>query len=200
MIVAQKILSCVVRVKERFGADHVTHVLKGKVTENMERWGHQKLSTFGLIGDQPLSFIRSLIEQLIGQNYLKREPEYSTLSITPSGWQILRGEVTPVLAKPVIAMKKKKEIEAERGKTREEEWENIDQTLFQLLREKRGELARARGVPAFIIFGDRTLRDMARLQPRTVKDFASVYGVGEQKQKAYAQIFVEVIERYRRSK
>lgn len=197
-IVAQKILSCVVRVKERFGADHVTRVLKGDATENLERWGHQKLSTFGLLADKPLSFIRSLVEQLIGQDFLQREAEYSTLRVTPSGWQILKGEVTPVLAKPAVAVKKKKEIEAKRRKVREEEWGDIDQNLFQVLRRKRAELANTRNVPAFIIFGDRSLREMARLQPRTEEDFASVYGVGEQKRKAYARTFIAVIEEYRK--
>lgn len=196
LIVAQKILSSVVRVKERFGADHVARVLQGKITENIERWGHQNLSTFGLINDQPLSFIRSLIEQLIGQNFLRREAEYSTLSVTPLGRQALRGEITPILAKPAVAVKRKREVEREQKRGRKMEWENVDENLFQVLREKRAEIARVKGVPAFIIFGDRALKDMARIQPVTQKAFASIYGVGEQKQKAYAETFIKVIEKY----
>lgn len=198
LIVAQKILSCVVRVKERFGADHVARVLQGKITENIERWGHQNLSTFGLISDQPLSFIRSLTEQLIGQNFLIREPEFSTLSVTPLGRQVLRGEIIPTLAKPTVAVKRKREVEREQKRGREMEWKNVDEKLFQVLREKRAEIARVKGVPAFIIFGDRTLRELAQNRPLTPSAFASIYGVGEQKQKAYAETFIKVIEGYLR--
>ncbi|MDZ4224430.1 MAG: RQC domain-containing protein, partial [bacterium] len=167
LVTAQKILSCVMRVKERFGADHVARVLKGAVTENVERWGHGTLSTFGLMRDKPLAYIRSLMEQLVGQNFLKREGEFSTLSVTPTGWHVVRGEVVPVLAEPFIAASKKKEVEREQKKRREGEWESVDTGLFQRLREKRKELANEKDVPAFIIFGDKTLRDMARIQPVT---------------------------------
>lgn len=196
LIVAQKILSSVVRVKERFGADHVARVLQGKITENIERWGHQNLSTFGLLSNQPLSFTRSLIEQLIGQNFLRRESEYSTLSVTPLGRQVLRGEITPILAKPTLAVKRKREVERKQKRGREMEWENVDENLFQILREKRAEVARVKGVPAFIVFGDRTLRELSQNKPRTLSAFASTYGVGEQKQKAYAETFIKVIEEY----
>ncbi len=198
LIVAQKILSCVLRVQERFGGDHIAHVLRGVATENIERWGHQQLSTFGLIDDKPVSYIRSLIEQLIGQNFLRREPEHATLSVTPLGWQVLRKEITPILAVPIIAVKKKKEIERARKKTKEAQWQDVDANLFEMLRQKRRELAAQKGVPAFIIFGDRTLREMAQVKPLTPKTFASVYGVGEKKQEAYATIFIEVIEAYQR--
>jgi len=196
LIVAQKIISCVLRVKERFGADHIARVLKGTPTENIERWGHQSLSTFGLISDKPVSFIRSLIEQLLGQNFLKREPEHATLSVTPSGWQILRGELTPVLAKPVLATEKKKEIAQKQKRARAEEWQEVDSKLFEILRKKRKELATEKRVPAFIIFGDRTLREMARIRPVTQESFASVYGIGERKREAYAEIFIKLIKQY----
>lgn len=199
LIAAQKILSCVVRVREHFGADHVAHVLKGNPSDAVKRWQHQELSTFGLFQDQSISYIRSLIEQLVGQDFLKREPEHSTLSVTALGKQTLRGEITPVLAKPVIAATKKKEIERKQKKIREEEWGDIDHDLFQALREKRAELAYRKGVPAFIIFGDKTLREMAHKQPLTDQAFASLYGVGEQKRKTYAKIFIEVIEKFKRA-
>jgi len=200
LIVSQKIISCVLRVQERFGGNHVAHILKGVATENIERWGHQKLSTFGLIRDQPVSSIRSLIEQLLGQNFLKREPEHATLSVTPLGRQVLRKEITPILAKPFIAVKKKKEIERQRKKIKETQWQEVDGDLFERLRTKRRELATQKRVPAFIIFGDKTLREMAQQKPLTPKAFASVYGVGEKKQEAYAAVFIEVIEEYQRGR
>ncbi|PIR26354.1 MAG: DNA helicase RecQ [Deltaproteobacteria bacterium CG11_big_fil_rev_8_21_14_0_20_42_23] len=191
LVLSQKILSCVIRVNERFGADHIAKVLAGKVTDKIQQWKHDELSTFGLLQDKPITFIRSLIEQLIGQNFLKRAAEHATLSVTPSGWEILKGVTTPTLAKPHLAGKKK-----ERKKAKEEEWKDIDQNLFEVLRQKRSELAKEKHVPAFIIFGDKTLRDMAKTQPTNVEEFANIYGVGKQKQEAYANIFLQVIADY----
>ena len=196
LIVGQKILSCVVRVQERFGADHVTQVLKGKLTEKIQQWNHQTLSTFGLLQDKPVSFIRSMIEQLIGQQFIKREPAYSSLSITAQGKQLLRGKAQPTLIQPVITTQKKKAVEKTKQKIKSEEWKQIDQNLFELLRQKRAELAGAKKVPAFIIFGDKTLREMAHRKPMTDQAFATVYGVGEKKHKEYATVFIEVIKQY----
>ncbi|MDO8527676.1 MAG: DNA helicase RecQ [Deltaproteobacteria bacterium] len=193
LILAQKILSCVIRVKERFGADHVARVLKGDATDNITRWGHQNLSTFGLLKDNHASYIRSLIEQLAGQNFLKRNAEFKTLSVTELGWEILKGEKSLALVKPVVTAKKKKEIAKERKKIMEGEWSDIDQKLFQALREKRSELAVGKGVPAYFIFGDKSLREMARLKPVSLKDFALIPGVGDHKLKAYGEIFIGVI-------
>ena len=196
LTIAQKILSCVIRVQERFGADHVARVLKGDLNDNIQRWGHQDLSTFALMSEASHRFLRALIEQLIGQGCLHRESQFATLSVTPKGWEVLKGGTTPTLAQPVVPEKKKKS-RAKARRAREEEWQGIDQDLFEALRQKRRELATEKNVPAFIIFGDKTLRDMALLQPTTPKTFANVYGIGEQKQKAYAEIFTEVIKKFK---
>ena len=105
-----------------------------------------------------------------------------------------------MLAKPFIAVKKKKEIERQRKKIKETQWQEVDGDLFERLRTKRRELATQKRVPAFIIFGDKTLREMAQQKPLTPKAFASVYGVGEKKQEAYAAVFIEVIEEYQRGR
>ena len=136
-----------------------------------------------------------MIEQLIGQGFLKREGEYSTLSLTDSGRRILRGEITPVLAKPLVAGKKK-EIRARQKEKREKDWVGVDERLFELLRRKRAELAQKQGVPAYIIFGDRSLKDMAALKPLTSEDFSAVFGVGEHKLKIYSEAFIGVIKQY----
>jgi ATP-dependent DNA helicase RecQ len=126
---------------------------------------------------------------------LRREEEFSTLSLTDSARKVLRGELPPVLVKPLVAAKKK-EV-AQRGrKKKEEEWAEVDQALFQLLRRKRAELAKKQGVPAFIIFGDKSLRDMATIKPITREAFATVYGVGDHKLRTYAGAFIEVIKKY----
>ena len=199
LIIGQKILSCVYRVHQvsgiGFGAGHIASVLKGNRSDQVETWGHHGLSTFGLMADESVAFIRYMIEQLIGQGFLRREGEFSTLALTDSGRELLRGKRTPVLAKPLVAAKKK-EISQKGRRKKEEEWAEIGQELFQVIRRKRAELARNQGVPAFVIFGDKSLRDMARIKPTTREAFASVYGVGDYKLRTYAVAFIEVIKKY----
>jgi len=178
-----------------FGAGHIANVLKGNQSDQVETWGHHGLSTFGLMAEESVAFIRYMIEQLIGQGFLRREGEFSTLSLTDSAKKILKGELTPVLVKPLVAAKKK-EITQKGRKKKEEEWAEIDQELFQILRGKRAELARTQGVPAFVIFGDKSLRDMARIKPTTRDAFATVYGVGDYKLRTYADAFMEVIRNF----
>jgi ATP-dependent DNA helicase RecQ len=199
LIVGQKVLSCVYRVNQvsnlGFGAGHIANVLKGNLTDQVETWGHHGLSTFGLMANESVSFIRYMIEQLIGQDFLRREGEFSTLSLTDSARKVLRGELTPVLVKPLVA-EKKKEITRRGRQKKEAEWAEVDQELFQLLRRKRAQLAQKQGVPAFVIFGDKSLRDMATIKPITREAFAAVYGVGDHKLRVYADTFIEVINKY----
>jgi len=97
------------------------------------------------------------------------------------------------LAKPILAAKKKDS--AGRAKKRKEiEWGDIDQGLFQELRKKRTFLAQEKGVPAYIIFSDQTLRDIAAKKPKTIEAFADMYGVGENKLKSYAKTFIQVVK------
>jgi ATP-dependent DNA helicase RecQ len=91
---------------------------------------------------------------------------------------------------------KKKEITQKTRAKREKEWAGVDEGLFQLLRQKRAELARQQGVPAFIIFGDKSLKDMATIKPTTRDAFAAVYGVGDYKLRTYAEAFLEAIRKY----
>ena len=199
LIIGQKVLSCVYRIQQGsglgFGGGHLANVLKGNLTDQVEAWGHQRLSTFGLMANESVAFIRYMIEQLVGQGHLRREGEFSTLSLTDSAREVLRGELTPVLIKPLVAAKKK-EITRRGRQKKEEEWAEADQALFQLLRRKRAELAQQQGVPAFIIFGDKSLKDMAMIKPITREAFATVYGVGEHKLSAYADAFIDAIKRY----
>lgn len=140
-------------------------------------------------------FIRFMIEQLLGQGFLKREGEFSTIAITESGRSLLRGEAVPVLAKPLVSLKKK-ETTIKQKTRRALEWEGVDEKLFETLRAKRAELSRSKGVPAYIIFSDKTLRDMAFQKPLTIEQFAGVFGVGSVKQKEYGQIFTSLIKEY----
>jgi ATP-dependent DNA helicase RecQ len=180
-----------------FGSGHIAAILKGLFTENIEKRGHNRLSRFGVMSEHSLEFIRYIIEQMIGQDFLGREGEYSTLFLTESGLKVLKGDITPILVKPLIA-KKKKEIAKKTKEIREKEWHGIDHELFRLLRDKRAELARKHGVPAFIIFGDKSLKDMAAIKPTTKEQFSEVFGVGEKKSKTYADTFTSIIKEYLR--
>jgi len=178
-----------------FGAGYIANVLKGKITDQIVRWRHNNGKSFGRMSSEPIAYIRYMIEQLVGQGFLEREEEYSTLFLTDSGRRLLRGEVTPVLAKPLVA-KKKKEIRVRQKVKRDKDWAGVDKGLFELLRKTRSELARKQGVPSYIIFGDRSLKDMAVLKPLTRADFSAVFGVGEHKLKVYSEIFINVIRQY----
>ncbi|MHB9155448.1 MAG: DNA helicase RecQ, partial [Endomicrobiales bacterium] len=197
LVVGQKVLSCVARAGQRFGADHIADILKGNRTPAVERWKHDALSTFGLMPGETKVFIRFMIEQLLGQGFLKRESEgeFSRLVITEAGRSLLKGEAVPLLAKPVVAAKKK-EIEKQRRKKRAQEWEGVDEKLFESLRARRTELALAKGVPAYIIFSDKTLRDMALRKPVSGGQFAEVFGVGAAKLEEYGETFTAVIKEY----
>jgi ATP-dependent DNA helicase RecQ len=111
---------------------------------------------------------------------------------------LLKGLATPKLAKPVTR-EKKKEIEKKRRSRRAEDWENVDEGLFDALRLLRAKIARDKSVPAYLIFSDKALKDMASKKPRDREAFAGIYGVGEAKLKEYADTFIEAIGDYRTS-
>ena len=203
MQISQTILSCIDEVRAGrsygFGGGHIATVLKGSFNEKIENLGQQHLATFGTMNELSLAFIRHMIEQLVGQGFIEREQEYSTLSVTDEGRAVLSGETMPTLAKPIVAAKKKK-VERKRKVLKEKNWEGVDAELFQLLRVKRIELAQKERVPAYIIFGDASLKDMATVKPVTEKEFAEIYGGGERKLKNYASIFIEIIKEHEQNK
>jgi len=192
LIVGQKILSCVVRVNQRFGAQHVTDVLKGKETDQVDKWDHRELSTFGLMEDRTNSFLRHMIDQLQGQEYLERSSEYRTLSVTQRGRDLLNGDDVPRLVQP-MTRKKKKQVRERQKQRKQEEWEDVDDDLFEHLRQTRMQLAEERNVPAYVIFSDRSLKEMSARKPSTKEEFRSVHGVGDVKQDRYGDIFLDAI-------
>jgi ATP-dependent DNA helicase RecQ len=195
----QTILNCVSSVRygddQGFGAGYLANVLKGNLTDQIIRWGHQDNPNFSAMSGQTLIFIRYLIEQLIGQGFLERQGEYDTLALTDLGQKLLNGEATPILAKPLVA-EKKKAITARQKAKKAQDFAGVDEELFELLRAKRAELAHKQGVPAYIIFGDKSLKDMASRKPTTRATFSEVFGVGEHKLKTYADQFISVIKQY----
>jgi len=195
LTLGQKILSCVVRLNEQYGGDYTSQVLAGSQAKRILEREHNRLSTWGLLKNEDRRHIREWIEQLVGQGYLDKNGEYSTLSVTEAGWQVLRGHVTPKLLRPKLAEKSTAE-QARRSRTAADSWEGVDEGLFETLRELRTGIAEERGVPPYVVFGDAALRDMARKRPTTPSAFLNVRGVGEQKCRDYADAFIARITQY----
>ncbi len=190
LIIGQKILSCVARLRERFGGDYTAKVLCGSEEQRILQQNHNQLSTWGLLAEENLRTVRDWIEQLISQGFLAKVGDYNVLQLTVHGRELLRGEVTPRLLRPAVTTK------ASRPKAIADSWEGVDRGLFDELRRLRQETAAARNVPAYIVFGDATLRDMARRRPSTPAGFHQIKGVGEQKVVEFAPAFIERIVAY----
>jgi len=185
LIVAQKIISCVHRVEQRFGANHVAQVLTGSAAKRILDLGHDRLSTYGLLSENPQAAVTDWIEQLVGQEFLERWGEYSVLRITEPGRKVLRGEITPALVQTSAPQKK--------STTSRDDWAGVDTGLFESLRNLRREVAEERHVPPFVIFHDASLREMARQRPSTVAAFGKIPGIGQKKLSDYGQLFVDRI-------
>jgi len=190
LVSAQKILSCVFRLDQRYGADYTANVLIGSREQRLLEANHHQLSTYALLSDYTKKLVRDWIEQLVGQGYLEKRGEYSTLSITERGWNAIRGDETPRLLKPAGKP---------RTRTIEDSWDGVDRGLFDTLRVLRRKIAGTRSVPAYIVFGDAGLRDMARRRPSTLEEFLEVSGVGQAKARQYGDEFVATISEYCRS-
>jgi ATP-dependent DNA helicase RecQ len=193
IVVARKILSCVARVDQRFGAGHVISVLRGQAVEAVVSRGHQALSTFGLMREASVPELRGYIEQLTSLGLLRQTDDgYPVLRLTAQGLALLKDpQCCPQLS---LARQKRPETRPA-GRTRAESasWDGVDPELFDALRAVRLEIARERGVPPYVIFHDTTLRDMARLKPRSAEALRQVYGVGERKAADLGARFLAVI-------
>jgi len=189
LILAQKILSCVVRLEERYGGDHVAQVLVGSSEEKILQRGHNRLSTWGILSDHSKKSVRTWIDQLVHQSFLEKHGEYNVLRLTPAGWQVLRGKVMPQLLKPA---KQKSRRDA---RTTLDSWEGVDRGLFDRLRTYRRDKSHERGVPPYVVFSDATLRDLARRQPKSEGELLAVHGIGAKKCAEYGvDILREVAE------
>ncbi|TWT31928.1 DNA helicase RecQ [Blastopirellula retiformator] len=191
-VLGQKILSCILRTGERFGADHNAKVLCGSRDKRVLELEHDQLSTYGLLRNDSLRSVRMWIEQLIGQRFLAKVGEYNVLKVTPAGRELLRGEVLPKLTKPDASDR----AESPKRARRADDWEGVDRGLFESLRNLRREKAEAAGIPAYIVFGDSSLREMARHRPSTLERFRLIKGVGEKKCQDYGEAFTQHIADY----
>jgi ATP-dependent DNA helicase RecQ len=188
-VTAQKILSCVARAGERFGAEHIVDVLLGANTERVRRWRHEQLSTYGLMKGTDRKSLANMLYQLIDDGLLERtQDERPVLRLNDASREVLRGTRSVRLLQPKTKIKK--------TRFDEKSWESVDSGLFETLRKLRREIANQRNVPAYVLFSDATLRDMARLRPGSPSALLGVRGVGERKLADLGERFLDEIRSY----
>ena len=189
---AQKALSCVFRVGQRFGVGHVVDVLRGAQTQRILELQHDQLSTYGIGAEKVAEAWTSLIRQLIHRGYLVQDvAAYSVLKLTEAARPLLRGEEKLVLAKPRIRVKTLQK----KGKPQVGDFD-YDDELFDALRLRRKRLADEAGVPPYVIFGDATLAEMAAKMPTDEAALLAVSGVGRHKLQRFGGEFIDEIISY----
>ena len=193
----QKALSAVYRTGQRFGAAHIVDVLRGAATKKVIQAGHDRLPTFGTGAETGKQEWHSLIRQLVAAGFLRLDIQgYGGLAIADKGHALLRGEesfqcrqdTVPPAGRRAAAPRR-----AAKGRGPAPELSPTEATLFGTLKDLRLRLARERGVPAYVVFADRALEDMARRRPRDDAEFAEVNGVGAAKLRDFAAPFLNAI-------
>ncbi len=191
---AQKALSCVYRTGQMFGAAHVIDVLLGGETERVRKFHHDRLSTYGIGGELSREAWRSVIRQLVALGLLVVDVEgHGGLRLGPDCRAVLRGERRIELRRDPTWRKAPKAAKPRRQVALEDP---AAESLFQALRAKRFALAKAQGVPPYVIFHDSTLMEMAQAKPRSLDDFARLSGVGQAKLERYGATFLAVVADY----
>jgi ATP-dependent DNA helicase RecQ len=206
---ARKALSCIYRFHQnggqRFGAGHLIDVLRGKATEKVGQYNHQRLSTYGVGADINEAQWRAVLRQLIALGHLRTEGEYHTLELTPSSREVLRGEVT-LLLRVASSTPPRSRIKTVRGAVHKSSTTRKDKApplpldhdalqRFTNLKAWRAEVAKEHNLPAYVVFHDATLAEMARSLPGTLGELGEISGVGVKKLEAYGQEILRVLGR-----
>jgi ATP-dependent DNA helicase RecQ len=194
-LAAQKLLSCVYRIRERsgfgVGLNHVVEVLTGADSEKVRKWGHEQLSTYGIGGEHKRSEWAAIGRELIRLGYVKQDAaRFNVLDLTAAGRALLRERKPIQLTRPMNVPDAKVPRAGEIA---------CDEPLFERLRVLRKRLADELGVPPYIVFSDVSLRQMARLYPGTEKEFRRISGVGERKLAEFGAVFMREIEEFLRT-
>jgi ATP-dependent DNA helicase RecQ len=179
-----------VRVRESFGVGHVVSVLRGEDTERIRQRQHDQLSTYALLKGCTKHEVREWVYQLVAQDFLAQTTdEYPVLRLGARSREVLRGTAEVRLRQPAVVKKEKvksvRRIADDTG--------DYDGALFETLRKWRREEAQRRGVPPYVIFSDRTLRDVARVRPTTLLQLRGIYGIGDTKMAEYGEKLVSLL-------
>ena len=192
--VAQKILSTVVRIGQSWGVGYVVDVLRGRPTDQVTSRQHQQLSTFGLLSHVPIAELRGYLDQLTEQDFLRRTTgPYPVVQLTDEGVSALKGQCEVELYRQprVVPRQERRQIDSDPGT-----WAGVDRELFEVLRECRLQVARARRVPPYIVLHDTTLRDLARRRPTTSDELLQCYGIGVRKANDLGPLILEAVRSF----
>jgi ATP-dependent DNA helicase RecQ len=196
-IAGQKALSAIVRTGERFGTEHLTNVLIGENTEAIEKFGHDRLPTFGVGKEYGKQEWRSIFRQLHGAGIVALDIRgYGTWSVTEAGRRVLKGVDKVTLRKDTLKPVMRKAVRSAVNAAALADGPSGDAALFEALRQRRSALAKEQRVAAYVVFADKTLIDMARRKPATPIEMSAVHGVGEAKLRKYGDIFLDVIRQH----
>lgn len=191
-VAAQKLLSCIARTKENFGAVYVIEVLMGKEDERIQRNGHDQISTFGIGKEHSLKEWQSIVRQLVSHGLLQVDMEHhGIIRITNEGVRFLKEKKEIQLRidpRPIESSKR-----ALRAQSAGAELSEADQTLYKKLKALRLIIAKDQNLPPYVIFHDRTLIEMAVYKPKTLEDMGHINGVGQSKLERYGQSFLSVM-------
>jgi ATP-dependent DNA helicase RecQ len=198
---ARKALSCIYRFRQaggqRYGAGHLIDVLRGKTTDKTQQHGHERLSTFGIGADVSEAQWRLVLRQLIALGHVQTEGDYNTLALADSAREVLRGEVPLLLRVPTEAKPRGKaaRVRGASGGTKPPPLPLDDEATqrFAALKAWRAEVAREHNVPAYVVFHDTTLAEMARGCPASLDELAGISGVGSKKLEAYGSEILRVL-------
>jgi ATP-dependent DNA helicase RecQ len=195
---ARKLLSCIYRFwqhgQQRFGAGHLIDVLRGKETDKVQQYGHQSLSTFGVGADLSENQWRAVLRQLVALGHVVAEGEYNTLALTDSARAVLKGEVQLTLREAAEAPRRSKTSKGAGKPAAPADLTGDALARFADLRAWRAEVAREHNLPAYIVFNDATLADMARIAPQTLGELGQISGVGVKKLQAYGEQILLVLK------
>jgi len=189
-VAAQKAMSAILRTGQRFGAGHLIDLLRGKATERIQQLGHASLPTFGVGADLDEAGWRSVFRQLLAAGLLHADPQaFGALKLTDAARPVLKGESLLHLRR----QRNEKSALARRHKTTTAPQYSGDPTLFEALRAWRAEQAKAQGVPAYVILHDKTLHELAALQPASRDELLDVPGIGQAKAERYGADLLEIV-------
>jgi ATP-dependent DNA helicase RecQ len=196
-IAAQKALSAIVRTGARFGTEHLTNVLLGDTTEAVEKFGHQRLPTFGVGKEFERQEWRAIFRQLHGAGIIALDVTgYGAWTVTDAGRRVLKGVDRVTLRKDTLKPATRKAARAALNAAALADGGSGDTVLFEALKRRRSLLAKEQGVPAYVVFADKTLIDMARRKPTNTAELSAVHGVGAAKLRQYGDIFLDTIREH----
>ncbi|HEY6963624.1 MAG TPA: RQC domain-containing protein, partial [Erythrobacter sp.] len=191
---ARKLLSAVYRTGQSFGIGHIEKVLTGQNDDRIESRAHDKLSVFGIVGASEAPLIRPLARALVARGMLTAT-EHGGLALGPEARPVLKGEAGVTIAEPPVRQRRQRRA---RGGGSGDAPNPVGNPLFEALRAKRKALAAEHGLPAYVIFHDSVLRDMALQCPETLAELGRIPGVGAKKLETWGPDFLDVVREHLR--